>query len=97
MTSYKNINCSFLNMDYNFVESAYEYWLENDRAYRNFIDFVDGELINRLDMKIVAFMASKDKQISNPKIYIQSLKKRYLKDVENFCNQWGLEVHKGVI
>lgn len=94
MTNYKNINCSFQQLDYNYIESAYEYWLEHDRAYKNFIDFVDGELINRLDMKIIANVAKEDKNIQNAKLFVQGLKKSYLEDVKNFCVQWGLQIRK---
>lgn len=97
MTNYKNINCSFQQLDYNYIESAYEYWLEHDRAYKNFIDFVDGELINRLDMKIIANVAKEDKNIQNAKLFVQGLKKSYLEDVKKFCVQWGLKIKKGEI
>lgn len=95
MTNYKNIRCSFLQMDYNYIESAYEYWLEHDKAYKDFIKFVDGELVSRLDMKIIAHMAEQDKNITNAKLFVQGLKKSYLEDVKKFCIQWGLKTRKG--
>lgn len=94
MTNYKNINTSLTQMDYNYIESSHEYWLQYDKVYTNFIDFVDRVLINVVDMKILRFMASQDKNISNPTQFISNLKKSYLADVKKFCMDWGMQLQK---
>lgn len=97
MVNYKNINCSFTQLDFNYIESANEYWLKYDKVYKNFLDFVDRELINRLDMKILRYMASQDKNIKKPTQFVTQLKKCYLNEVREFCVQWGLKIRKGEI
>lgn len=39
MVNYKNINCSFTQLDFNYIESANEYWLKYDKVYKNFLDY----------------------------------------------------------
>ncbi len=94
MTNYKNINSSFTQLDYNYIESAHEYWLQYDKVYIKFIDFVDKILINCVDMKILRLVASRDKNISDPTKFISNLKKNYLIDVKKFCEDWGMELQK---
>lgn len=94
MTNYKNINTSLTQMDYNYIESAHEYWEQYDKVYPSFIDFVDRILINRVDMKILRFMAVQDKNVDDPTKFVTSLKKQYLEDVKDFCNQWGMAIRK---
>ena len=94
MVNYKNINCSFTQLDFNYIESANEYWIKYDKVYKNFLDFVDRELINRLDMKILRYIASQDKNIKNSTKFISNLKKDYLREVKKICADWHLPVKK---
>lgn len=94
MTNYKNINTSLTQLDYNYIESSHEYWLQYDKVYTNFIDFVDRVLINCVDMKILRYVASQDPNINDPTKFISNLKKNYLADVKDFCIKWNLELQK---
>lgn len=93
MTRYKNIYTS-LNNDFNYLLEANTYWLEEDKQYNQFLEFVKIELINKTDLLILKNVARKDRNIENADKFINYLKKEYLMKVKQFCISWQLPLIK---